>query len=142
MAKYVKAVNKKASGIAVIFKDLVLLGKRSKTCYLTGDSVAFGGYWSIFGGTIEPNETEKEAASREFFEETKISIDHNKLKFIKKIQNDDCDFSIYAFFSDKILFPNLNKEHTEYGWFKISCLGMINGPIDPKISKAIKKIKV
>lgn len=137
MAELVKAANKKASGIAILFGDSILLGKRCEKCHLTGSKVSYPGYWSIFGGIIEAGETPKEAAGRELYEETKIFIDFKDISFFKKIKNQDCDFYFHYYRSNKILIPELNAEHTEYGWFKLDSLNHFAEKIDNKIVKCI-----
>ena len=72
MAEHVKAANKKlSSGLAILCGESILLCKRIEAYY--GYKVPFGGYWSIFGGAIEKNESPKQAAKRELFEESKRS---------------------------------------------------------------------
>jgi 8-oxo-dGTP pyrophosphatase MutT (NUDIX family) len=140
MAAPVKAANKKASGVAILFGDTVLLGKRCEKCHITGEPVSFPGYWSIFGGIIEKGEEPIVAASRELYEETEILIPPSNLTFLKLIKNPNCDFYFHYHISDKILFPKLNLEHTQYGWFKLDALKSLTEPIDSKIINSILSI--
>lgn len=135
-----KAVNNKAAGIAILFEDSVLLGKRADFCYITGQKIPYGGYWSIFGGMIEEGEEPSEAAVREVFEETQIPIDAKDIEFLEKINNKNCEFYFHYYKCNEMLFPVLNKEHTESGWFKIDHLKSLSDPIDDKILDCILKI--
>lgn len=136
----VKAVSKKASGVAILFGDSVLLGKRCEKCYITGEPVSYPGYWSIFGGIIEKDEEPSIAASRELYEETEISIPPTNLTFLKKINNSDCSFYFHYYKSEEILFPKLNPEHTQHGWFKLNYLKSFTENIDPQIIDCILSI--
>ena len=84
MGRAAKAVNNSASAIAVIFNNTVLLAKRSEICYITGNKVPYGGYWSVLGGSIDEGENPKDCAIRELKEESGISIDRKKVKFLKQ----------------------------------------------------------
>lgn len=92
----------------------VLLGLRSDT-----------NSWANFGGGFEPekDKTVKDAAIREFFEETgcvsgyKISVkplEIHKDNFIR--------YYTYLAIFDKMFEPSLNNEHRNYGWFKLDNL--------------------
>ena len=41
--------------------------------------------------------------------------------------------------SNILLYPKLNEEHTQYGWFKIDTLDSFHELIDKDIVSAIKK---
>jgi ADP-ribose pyrophosphatase YjhB (NUDIX family) len=136
----VKAVNDSASGVAILYGESVLLVKRCIKCHLTGKPVPFGGYWSIFCGTIEQGETPKECAGRELHEESKIFIDFKNIEFVKSFKNRSSTFYFHAYRCNKILIPELNEEHTEFGWFKIKELKNFNESIDSKIVDCITSL--
>ncbi len=140
MAEPAKAVSK-ASGVAVLFGDSVLLAKRSKNCYITGRPSVLGGYWSIFAGSIDPGETAKESAGRELYEESKIFADFKNLEFHKAIKDGLCELHVYIYKADRLLIPKLSKEHTEYGWFSIQDLGIFPQPMDKKLKNCLKSLK-
>jgi len=126
----------KASGVALICGNSVLLAKRSE--FWHGEPVPFGGYWSIFGGSIELNENAMSCAVRELEEEAEISIATKELKFIKRFVDDFSEFIFYICEVPELLTPVLNFEHTEYGWFDINSLDSFPEKIDNKIVECIK----
>ena len=69
------SIENKASGVAIFFGNTVLLAKRSKNCYITGEPAPFGGYWSIFAGSLEKGEKHQECAVREALEEANSKLD-------------------------------------------------------------------
>lgn len=133
-----RAASNKASGVAVVHNESVLLAKRCKKCHVTNKPIPFGGYWSVFGGTIDEGETPKECAGRELYEESNIFVDFKDIIFVKSFQDSYSFFYFHSYFSNKILLPELSKEHTEFGWFKIADLSSITEPIDEKIIDCIK----
>lgn len=137
MEKPAKVANN-VSGVVVFYENfLVLLGKRSKFCYLTGNPVPYGGYWSIFGGMLEKNENSRDCAQRELFEETKINVKPSSLNFYNTIKTEDSNFYIYSLHTREIPQVTINQEHSTYGWFGINNLPE---KIDSKISEVIKNI--
>jgi len=140
MGRAAKAVNRSASAIAVIFNNTVLLAKRSETCYITGNKVPYGGYWSVLGGSIDEGENPKDCAIRELKEESGISIDRKKVKFLKKIPEKKINFYLHYCKINEMPNVILNEEHTEYGFFRIESLSSSPSPIDLKIAKAIQEI--
>lgn len=135
-----KVANKRASGVVVLHGKSVLLAKRCNNCHLTGKPIPFGGYWSIFAGTIDKGETPKECAGRELYEESKIFVDFKDIKFVKSFKDKYSTFYFHMYNCDEIVVPELSKEHTEFGWFKIKELENLNEPIDPKIVGCIKSL--
>ena len=111
---------KRAAGIALTHNGLIALAKRIYK--YKGQSIEFGGYWSIFGGEIEEGETEAQCAIRELYEETGVKVDLHQLIPHKTIQHDLSSFSI--FFANTHYCPDirLNEEHIEYGWFDLDVI--------------------
>jgi 8-oxo-dGTP pyrophosphatase MutT (NUDIX family) len=115
-------MKKRYSGIIVQVGDKVLLAKRNNLG-------SFPGMWSIFGGRVEEGEETKDAAKREFFEETGIDIDNKELEFVGVIPRYTRDGSktkgmmyVYRLRSEIELKPDLEnaidgEEHTEWGYF-------------------------
>lgn len=111
-----------AAGLLVKLGDLILLGRRSKSCE------TLSGYWSIPGGAIELNEEPKQAALREFFEETDIQINQELLYLTCFPTQNGGTFFVYYTEIQDLIFPSSNAqdafEHDEWGFFKIekNCL--------------------
>jgi len=118
---------KRYTGVVVKCNDKVLLCKRNSLG-------SFPGMWSIPGGKLEPNETTKEGAKREFFEETAINIDDKELTFVGLIPRHTRDgkkmkgiMYVYQLNVDEEIIPDLEnaidgEEHTESGYFESSQL--------------------
>lgn len=137
MGKPAKAVNN-ASGVVVFYQNfLVLLGKRAKVCYLTGQTIPYGGYWSIFSGSMEKNENSRDCAQRELFEETKIEVKSSSLDFYDTIKTENLNLYIYSLHTKEIPKVTINQEHSSYGWFGLNSLP---DKIDPKVLDVIKNI--
>ena len=137
MGKPAKAVNN-ASGVVVFYQNfLVLLGKRAKVCYLTGQTIPYGGYWSIFSGSMEKNENSRDCAQRELFEETKIEVKPSSLDFYDTIKTENLNLHIYSLHTKEIPKVTINQEHSSYGWFGLNSLP---DKIDPKVLDVIKNI--
>lgn len=134
------ANNNTASGVAILHERSVLLAKRCNNCYLTNKPIPFGGYWSIFGGTIDQGETPKECAGRELYEESKIFVDFKDIEFVKSFKDKYSTFYFHVHYCKEIVIPKLCKEHTEFGWFKIEELKNFSEPIDPKIVDCITSL--
>lgn len=110
------------AGVVVKCKDKVLLAKRNNLG-------SFPGMWSIFGGRVEENEDTKDAAKREFFEETSIDIDDQDLSFVGLIPRHTRDgkkvkglMYVYQLNVDEPIIPDLQnaidgEEHTEFDYF-------------------------
>jgi len=122
-----------AAGVIVRYGETVLLCKRSNICN-------FAGYWSIPAGAVEEGETPFKAAERELREETEIKIER-PLEFVMKTQGmrskkrGEEPFYIYRYDSDDLLYPKLDFEHTEYGWFTPDALPH---PMCENVIEAIK----
>jgi len=115
---------KRYAGVIVKCKDKVLMAKRNNLG-------SFPGMWSIFGGKVEENEETKDAAKREFFEETNINIDDEDLKFVGLIPRHTRDgkkvkglMYVYQLDVDSPISPDLEnakdgEEHTEFNYFDL-----------------------
>ena len=124
------------AGILVTDGSNVLLAKRN-----CRPNVNFPGHWSPFAGAVEDGETPMEAAIRELFEESKIEP-KGKVTFLKKISRKNrSDFYLYLLTVEKIPFPVLDFEHTEWGIFRINAIDFSPEPIDGDIVRCIKSIQ-
>ena len=117
----------------VTFKNLVILCRRIDFCPINKVKVPFGGFWSPFCGAIESGEDPEIAAAREVWEESKIWVNEKDLIPIEQLDD------IYVFeYKLKEMEPvELNFEHTEYGYFKISQLNCQPEPIDQRMCNII-----
>ena len=92
----------------------ILLGLRSDT-----------NSWANFGGGYEPekDKTVKDTAIREFLEETGCDSGYKvSEKPIDIFKNNFLRYHTYFVTFDKMFEPDINHEHTNYGWFKIDNL--------------------
>jgi 8-oxo-dGTP pyrophosphatase MutT (NUDIX family) len=113
---------KRYVGVLVKCNDKILLCKRN-------NQGSFPGMWSIPAGKLEDNESTKQGAKREFFEETAINIDDVPLKFIGLVPRHTRDgkkikglMYVYLLETNEELHPDFEKatdgeEHTDYGYF-------------------------
>ena len=123
------------AGVALIYGKTVLLGKRA--LLYDGVPMKFPGYWSIFAGALEGEESPMTCAVREVEEETQIKINITDLRYIKTIDGEGYEIAFYVCEMDYLPSPVLDGEHTECGWFDINLLENISGKIDPKIVECI-----
>jgi len=112
---------KKYAGIIVRSNNKVLLCKRNSEGSLPG-------YWSCPGGKMESGETPKEAAIREFMEETDLPV-YGDISFaaaIKRYTRDGSEIKglmyCYLLDVDDEIYPDLDNaidgdEHTECDYF-------------------------
>lgn len=128
---------KRAAGVALICGKLVLLGKRVE--FIDGVRVPFGGYWSVFGGAIDPDESVISCAVRELKEETNIKVNKADLKYIETFGKGEKEFTLHIAEVGELLTPVLNSEHSEYGWFEIDALCNLPDKIDSKIISSLEK---
>lgn len=113
---------KKYVGILVRNGEKCLLCKRN-------NEGSFPGLWSLPAGKIEKNEKSKDAAIREFKEETDIYLEKEKLEFrglLPRFSRDNTKVKgfmfVYEYDTKKPLIPDLEnavdgEEHTECGYF-------------------------
>ena len=130
-----------SAGCILIVGDSVLLAERAPTCYITGRSLAFPYYWSVFVGAIEANEDPIACAQRELLEETHVKVDINQLSYVDTINNDKGKLILYGASLDKLPKVKINEEHLQYGWFKIDHLDSFSGKIDQTIIDCINLYK-
>lgn len=129
-----------AAGTAVFYNNSLLLAKR--IVEYEGNPVPFGGYWSIFTGAVDPEDDSiAHAAQRELKEEADLDVLLEDLISIGKVENLECTLNIYAYESPELVFPLLDYEHTEWGWFSIENLKNFNEKIDTKVLECIYSYK-
>jgi 8-oxo-dGTP pyrophosphatase MutT (NUDIX family) len=127
-----------AAGIVAQFRNLVLLGRRSKNCH------SFSGHWSMPCGMIDSGERPEYAARREFFEETGVRA-HKEIKFLDDFEvKDGKYFALYSMQIDDLIFPSNDAidaiEHDEWGFFKIA-KNSLPLPMTKETRNAILKLK-
>lgn len=94
-----------------------LLGKRSNQVHKPG-------YWNLFGGHIDPDESPHDAALRELMEETGLAPSGDQLfplgdAGLQEIgyANGLREFHYFLLFADRELDPKLGPEHSQARWF-------------------------
>jgi len=127
---------KRYAGVAFLYGHLILLSKR--IFEYKGKPIGHGGYWSPFAGHVEEGESPIACAVREVWEESGKKIKVTDLTYIKEIPREDGTFILYACELDSIFTPELNFEHTEYGYFKIKTLHTSPCPSCPDVVKAVR----
>ena len=107
----------KFGGVLLVCKNTkrFLLGKRS-------DLGSYPNMWSLFGGTIEPNEEVLDGVIREVFEETKIDISNNKFKLFGVEYYTGYPYYFFISYCDEEYECQLNEENTDFGWFSMENL--------------------
>ena len=130
---------KLASGIGIIYRDLILLARRAE--YWEGNPVPLGGYWSIFAGSLEGEESFQDCGIRETYEEAEIKITHDQLIDGCLIKKNNLRFKIFFVELPYQPSPILNSEHTEYGWFDINKLHQFPYDIQDDLIKCIENYK-
>lgn len=140
MAERAKAANKPfVSGVAILHGSSILLAKRIEICPINKIKIPYAGFWSVFTGSSEPNESPRQCAVREVFEETKIKINAESLMPVHVFQQESGLFHLFCYRSRDLVIPCLNFEHTEYGWFDIDSLSGFTEKIDHNLIAIIKK---
>lgn len=134
---------KRLSGVVVKVNGECLLCKR-------GNKSSYPNMWSIPAGHVEKNETTKDAAYREFYEETDIDISNYELNFIgilpKKRKTDDTIkglMYVYLLETHEYMYPQLETaqdghEHTECGYFSWDKIRKMDTGV--YLSKILEKI--
>lgn len=131
---------KRYAGIIVKSNDRVLLCKRNA-------DGAYPGEWSIPGGSLEKNESPREGALREFFEETTHELE-NKLTFAGTLTRYNRNGTeprgmmyCYVYETNDDINPDLKNakdgdEHTQCGYFNEN---EIPSPISPELYNILIK---
>ena len=111
-------MSKQSAGILVTWENSQ--GKHYMLCKRAdGHGVVYGGLWSVPGGSVEPGETAKEGAVREFLEETQIQLPIDKVELIEVDDSkNNTDYHLFLYESPEYFSPTLDFEHTSWGWFK------------------------
>ena len=122
------------AGVALTLNGLVALGRRIEVCPHTKKPPPFAGYWSVFCGAIEDGETAEEAGVREVKEETGLDINIDGLVFLGKIRS----LALFTYELNEYTPIELDYEHTEYGYFKISQIHNSPSPVDDEIADALQ----
>lgn len=114
-----------------------LMGKRSS-------KVNKGGAWNLFGGRVDSGERPKDALLRELGEEAGLSVKSRRLEKLytvtKKIRSgqDERDLHFYVIKANREFSPRLNREHSDFGWFKAKQLpSKFNDPTWIAIKKGL-----
>jgi len=135
---------RKYVGVLVKHKGEFLLCRRNP------NTKSLPGMWSIPAGKLEDGETTHEAAKREFYEETNISILNKKISLLNIIERYSRDgsrvngeFWVYLLESPTRLVPDLvnaidGDEHDQCGYFIVEELDGLN--IDNKLKNLIKSL--
>lgn len=92
--------------------------------------------WNFFGGRLDPRESAVHAALRELREESGIRASKGELRKLKT-RRIRCasgraglrDLHFFLLTADKELRPRLNKEHSNFGWFRAGSIpSAVNRP--------------
>ncbi len=130
------------AGVIVKYYDKILLCKRAP-------NASYPETWSIPQGKVEKGESTRNAAMREFFEETNIFLPKNELGFsgvLLRMNKSKTKIKgplyIYSIDSKYKLEPDLQNavdghEHTDCGYFSIKEMNNLN--IDEKLLIFLKK---
>ena len=105
------------SGIMIKCKNKVLLCKRREDV----PNTALPDHWSVPCGYVEEGEDIKTAAIRETFEETKIKLDEDSVKFLSAYPAHG-DVGVFYDYICEIkgeVEPVIDEEHSEWGYFGI-----------------------
>lgn len=88
------------------------------------------GYWNVPGGSIEPGERPKEAALREFVEETGF---HGRISIGARAANLD-GYWLYGAEVQREFLPMLGDEHLDFCW---ATLRKMPSPHHPSLSLVV-----
>jgi len=122
------AIEKQAGAWAIIYcpqSHSLLFGKRSLT-------VNNPGLWNFFGGRLDQGETPQAAMLRELAEEAGLKPDGEQLIHCGSIKGADIEgmgtiaplreLDYFFLVADRGITIKLNREHSEYRWFKVKKL--------------------
>ncbi len=114
-----------------------LMGKRSS-------KVSKGGVWNLFGGRIDVGERPKEALLRELDEEAGLNIKRHHLNKLHTVTRRlrpgraERDMHYYLMKAEREFSPRLNREHSDFRWFKAKQLpNKFNAPTWVAIKKGL-----
>jgi 8-oxo-dGTP diphosphatase len=99
----------------------VLLGKRSS-------KMNKGGAWNLFGGCVDDGERPREALVRELEEEAGLNVAPRHLSKLDTVTRKrhagkfGRKMHYYVAKANREFTPCLNREHSDFGWFKMSQL--------------------
>lgn len=127
------------AGVAILCGKSILLCKRIKKCPKSGKPIKFPGYWSIFAGSPDKNESPSECVLRELKEESKINLLPKDISRAFSLDNPNYIFHVFIHRSKNLVIPKLNFEHTTYGWFDLSTISCFPETIDHKLMQKIKQ---
>jgi 8-oxo-dGTP diphosphatase len=83
-----------------------------------------GGFWNFFGGRIDPGEEPRTALVRELQEEAGLHIKQKQLiklcrvPGVKAGPSRERDMHYFLLRLDREISPRLNREHSNFRWFK------------------------
>ena len=115
---------KEYAGLLLKCKDRYLLCKRSETAIMPG-------LWSVPAGEVNSTEEPDEAAVREAYEETQISIQVEDTAYITTISGSAHDGGNFHLYMTEVMTeqsPVLDSEHVASGWFMLKSLPSPMGP--------------
>ena len=95
------------------------------------------GHWSLPGGKAEPGETPEQAADRECVEELGNTAPVSKKKLLDRVKTPNG--MIFHTFAQPVhaeFQPQLNEEHTEFGWLPVSDLPK---PLHPSVGRVLRE---
>ena len=102
------------SGVMIKCKNKVLLCKRREDI----PNTALPEYWSVPAGYVEKEEFIKECAIRETYEETKIKLNSDDVKFLSAFPAYGGGvFYDYVCEIEEELEPIIDEEHSDWGYF-------------------------
>tara|TARA_Y100001933_G_C19009947_1_gene568338 strand:+ start:352 stop:777 length:426 start_codon:yes stop_codon:yes gene_type:complete len=106
------------AGVMIKCDSKVLLCKRRNDI---GDE-HLPGFWSVPAGYIEEDEEIKEGAMRETFEETKIKLCENSVKFLSAYPAHGGRGVFYDYICEieDETEPVIDEEHSEWGYFGVN----------------------
>lgn len=117
--------------------DKFLMGKRSS-------KVNKGGAWNLFGGRIDDGERPREALVRELDEEAGLNVKPRHLAKLhtatRRLRSGDAerDMHYYVIKAEREFSPRLNREHSDFRWFKAEQLpSRFNQPTWVAIKKGL-----
>lgn len=102
------------SGVMIKCKNKVLLCKRREDI----PNTALPEYWSVPAGYVEQEEFIKDCAIRETYEETKIKLNSDDVKFLSAFPaHGGGVFYDYVCEIEEELEPIIDEEHSDWGYF-------------------------